>query len=282
MKRCANCKIEKSTSEFSKARDRADGLYSYCKVCARQKAVEMRQRNPERIKAQKQREYQANKERYQAYHQRYYEQNKQAVQECHRQYYARTKEEASEQARLRYAKHRDELLPRFRTYHQQNRDRVHAQWRIYYQEHKEQLNHKTEEARQRRIAADPDYENARRRQYYQRIKDKHLAHTRSWRIRNKHKIRLYDITRRAREYAAEGSFTTEQWEALCHWFGDMCLACGAVGNLTIDHVIPLACGGSHYISNLQPLCAACNSSKNARAIDYRDPVRLADFLAQLD
>jgi 5-methylcytosine-specific restriction endonuclease McrA len=66
-----------------------------------------------------------------------------------------------------------------------------------------------------------------------------------------------------------GSHTEEQWEALCAKHGDRCLRCRRKRKLTKDHVVPVAMGGSDDISNLQPLCQQCNSSKGARYVDYR-------------
>jgi 5-methylcytosine-specific restriction endonuclease McrA len=43
-----------------------------------------------------------------------------------------------------------------------------------------------------------------------------------------------------------------------------CQSCGQTGTetqLTIDHIIPLALGGTNDISNLQTLCSPCNSQK---------------------
>lgn len=38
----------------------------------------------------------------------------------------------------------------------------------------------------------------------------------------------------------------------------------APGEITIDHIIPQRHGGTNAITNLQVLCRACNSSKNAK------------------
>lgn len=49
--------------------------------------------------------------------------------------------------------------------------------------------------------------------------------------------------------------------------GNCCKSCGKTDqetNLTIDHIIPLALGGSNDISNLQTLCFDCNRRKKDR------------------
>ena len=43
-----------------------------------------------------------------------------------------------------------------------------------------------------------------------------------------------------------------------------CQKCGATEDLTIDHIIPLALGGSNDLSNFHTLCQSCNSSKGNR------------------
>lgn len=43
--------------------------------------------------------------------------------------------------------------------------------------------------------------------------------------------------------------------------GSACLRCGAVDDLTIDHIFPQCLGGTHAITNLRTLCRACNSAR---------------------
>lgn len=40
-----------------------------------------------------------------------------------------------------------------------------------------------------------------------------------------------------------------------------CADCGAITDLTVDHRIPLARGGTNHPSNVQVLCRPCNSRK---------------------
>lgn len=67
-------------------------------------------------------------------------------------------------------------------------------------------------------------------------------------------------------------FTTPQWEDLKKRHDFTCLACKRAEpeiKLEADHVLPMANGGSNQISNIQPLCRACNAKKGAKHIDYR-------------
>jgi 5-methylcytosine-specific restriction endonuclease McrA len=43
-----------------------------------------------------------------------------------------------------------------------------------------------------------------------------------------------------------------------------CQSCGAVNDLTIDHIVPEKVGGKATLNNLQVLCRVCNSRKGAR------------------
>lgn len=77
--------------------------------------------------------------------------------------------------------------------------------------------------------------------------------------------------RRALKKGIPGSHTVEQWKALCKKFKNRCVCCGKSGKLTRDHIVPITnSNSSNDISNIQPLCYSCNSSKNNRfSVDYR-------------
>lgn len=100
--------------------------------------------------------------------------------------------------------------------------------------------------------------------------------SREWAAANPDKTKNYGRkAKRKRELRLKelpGRHSPEDWEALKTATGNKCLCCGASGDdveLTRDHVVPLSKGGTDDISNIQPLCASCNSKKRARTIDYR-------------
>lgn len=56
---------------------------------------------------------------------------------------------------------------------------------------------------------------------------------------------------------------TLQSERFCRW----CCIALSPDNSSIDHVIPLACGGTHTPDNLVAACRSCNSSKSDKLIE---------------
>ena len=78
-------------------------------------------------------------------------------------------------------------------------------------------------------------------------------------------MRVYAAARRARERGAQGVATPAAVAARIAYYGGRCYLCGAPYQ-EIDHVIPLARGGSHWPANLRPACRSCNRRKHIRRL----------------
>jgi len=103
---------------------------------------------------------------------------------------------------------------------------------------------------------------------------KHLERRRKyeqvWCKKNSDKRLAMKHRRRALKNNSGGSFTAKEWRDLLNKYGNQCLCCHSTGStLHADHVIPLALGGTSYISNIQPLCRTCNLKKHIKIHDYR-------------
>lgn len=103
----------------------------------------------------------------------------------------------------------------------------------------------------------------------ERILDRHIAHQNfkratdpMWREKELTKGHL----RRSRIEGNGGTHTTEEWIALVRQHDGRCAHCLLKKPLTRDHIVPLSRGGTNEISNIQPLCGSCNSSKGAKLV----------------
>src|SRR5215213_2640007 len=142
--------------------------------------------------------------------------------------------------------------------------------RKYQEEHKEEIS----EYKKRWAADNEEKVAASKLAYYEREREEVIARSKKWTEDNPEKVSQAKANnrrkRRAARHASLGSFTAEEFKALCEGYGNRCLACGgAEAALEADHVVPLTKGGSDDISNIQPLCGSCNRKKFVNTIDYR-------------
>lgn len=77
---------------------------------------------------------------------------------------------------------------------------------------------------------------------------------------NHYQQRVSKPRRKALEDVALGEVTAEQLAARIAYYGGRCWMCSAPWTC-IDHVKPLAAGGSNWPANLRPACRSCNARK---------------------
>lgn len=86
-----------------------------------------------------------------------------------------------------------------------------------------------------------------------------------WKIDNKDKVRQYVRTRRARKALAGGHHEASDISLMLELQKYLCAEpnCGTSlhEGYHVDHIVPLALGGSDWPSNLQCLCPSCNLRK---------------------
>jgi 5-methylcytosine-specific restriction endonuclease McrA len=113
-------------------------------------------------------------------------------------------------------------------------------------------------------------ETARRSMAKRRATDPNvIIQEKTWRSANKDRVRLMDMRKLAKRRAAPiGTFHIRDWRQLKNLWGHRCAYCGKSSKkLTVDHMVPLARGGIHDVSNIVPACLSCNTSKCARTVE---------------
>lgn len=113
-----------------------------------------------------------------------------------------------------------------------------------------------------------DKRMAEHRAYCEKNRDAIRATYRAWAQANRERANLNSRLKKQRRRAA-GVLTAPEWAEILERHGNVCLACGSDGPLTIDHVVPISKGGTNTADNVQPLCGPCNVRKATKTIDYR-------------
>jgi|SRR5271166_517332 len=166
-------------------------------------------------------------------------------------------EKACVSAKKYYDTNRNTLCAKFR------------QWAKANQEKKRTTNRAWRVKNLERVRATSQKWAERNRERLREIKRINL---RNWRLNNpeksREKRRVHEHIRRSRKRASGGIFTSTDLQAIRKRQRNRCaeLSCRRLlkGNIEhIDHIVPLARGGSNWPSNLQLLCRDCNQSKGA-------------------
>jgi len=111
-------------------------------------------------------------------------------------------------------------------------------------------------------AANRERVNATSRAYAARYPEKVYAASRAWVARNREKVREYQGRRNARRRGQVVSPVS--FEDIWQRDGGRCGICGGAverDKVVLDHILPLACGGTHEPSNVRIAHHACNNRR---------------------
>lgn len=160
--------------------------------------------------------------------------------ESERKYRAANREKINAARRARYHADPERAKAEAAEWKRANAERVREYKRAYYAAHPEEY------------AAKVAWREANR--------DKQRAANKKWRNSNRESLKIDRWRRRAK-----GEITVADLRAMRDTCDGICAYClQRCDALSIDHVVPLARGGTHSIDNLVHACLACNSRKWAR------------------
>lgn len=150
----------------------------------------------------------------------------------------------SEYQKARYRRDIERRRAQSRAYKRANPERARESVRRSYQKNREQYVAQAREANRRRRRESPGLVNRWNREWRARNPD--------WRVAQNASRRANRMNPQAREYV----------NILRH---DPCSYCGSVAG-EIDHIEPLAAGGTNEWGNLTAACRSCNAKKNRSSL----------------
>lgn len=155
-------------------------------------------------------------------------------------------------------------------YRQQNGGRKKATNAAWYLKNRERI----AAAAAARYQKNKEHMAAASAAWYQQNRERKAKTRDAWKAANPDAVRAHKDKRRA----AEGEYTAADVRRILKAQKGKCAYCRvAVGeSYQVDHIVPLAKGGTNWPRNLQVLCGPCNMSKCAR-----DPIEHAQRLGLL-
>lgn len=162
--------------------------------------------------------------------------NREAIRSCNAARYIAKKEEKIEYQSAYYEANKHAILAQKADYRLKNKEIIRESKSIYH-------------------AANKKYQLEKMSRNYRANKEKYLERARN---------------RRARIRSAEGTHTAADIRPILHGQRGLCANChsklfkSGKQKFHVDHIVPLARGGSNWPDNLQCLCPSCNLSKGAK------------------
>lgn len=157
-------------------------------------------------------------------------------------------------------KNREKLRAYYEEYRAENRATINASQKSYEERNRESL---LEKGRAWREENKTRVRESQRRYY---MKNKKVCYERNRRLceLNPDQTRAYQQTRRARVRGAKGKYSAADVAEIREMQRNRCAICRVDLSRVkehIDHIMPLALGGSNDRTNIQVLCEPCNLQK---------------------
>lgn len=189
---------------------------------------------------------------------RYRMQNRDAVIASMMAYYIENKERISEKAKEYRDKNRTKIIASVKAYQEKNSQKISARKKESHEKNKLSV-------------------NAKSRKYYLENKERICEQKKIYRSENSELVINHNRNARARKRSAEGKHTAAEVLAIFEAQRGLCASCNeklfksGIKKYHVDHIMPLALGGTNWASNLQCLCKSCNLRKNSK-----DPIQWAN------
>lgn len=274
LKTCLKCGIEKPCIEFPRNRAQLDGFDRLCKTCMHTKNREQYEKHRETRRASSKIFRKENSEKIKEEQRAYRESHRGKLNEYLREYRKTHKSNRSEESK---EQNRQRNRERYRNDPAYQESVKASSKRIRESRPQEELNSENKAWR--------DANPGKTREYYLRWKSKRTPEELKAigaQIREKHKIhrRASNARYTAKRSGAPGELTNTHIYALHKWQDHCCFYCreNMKGHDTLDHVVPLAKGGTNNPYNIVLACLPCNSYRKQDhlfAIDWM-PEQLAE------
>lgn len=134
-----------------------------------------------------------------------------------------------------------------KAWREENKDKNIASKKAWYEKNKDSIRNKN-------------------REHYEANRDRYLALAAEWRTANKESRRIYGHNRRARQRDSGGRLSVLLSERLFKLQRGKCACCGKPlgDDYHLDHIMPIALGGTNTDNNMQLLRSECNLRKHAK------------------
>jgi len=200
----------------------------------------------------------------------YYQKNKKSISKKHRAYARKNREKIADDHARYYRRHKNRLAEKMREHYRQNKTQYIRRATAWASKHP-----------RKRSAAKQKWDKTNGKTYWQTYRILNFAHKRddvdkAYRAANAVRCRALMLAQKSKRRALEAKakcgdlkavreFYATLWaaeKARCHW----CKKELPKGQRTVDHKKPLAKGGRHSVGNLVPACRSCNFSKGTKSV----------------